>query len=50
MLVLDTDHLTEFQKGTSAEALRLRTRLAQSAEPAASPAAPQTIPQKGIRL
>ena len=36
MLVLDTDHLSEFQKGTSAEAIRLRTRLAQSAEPYAT--------------
>jgi len=33
MLVLDTDHLTEFQKGTSPEAIRLRGRLAHSAEP-----------------
>lgn len=36
MLVLDTDHLSEFQKGTSAEAIRLRTRLAHSAEPYAT--------------
>jgi len=36
MLVLDTDHLTEFQKGTSAEATRLRTRLVQAAEPYAT--------------
>lgn len=36
MLVLDTDHLTEYQKGTSAEALRLRERLNKSAEPYAT--------------
>lgn len=30
MLVLDTDHLTEFQKGTSAEARRLKQRLGDS--------------------
>jgi tRNA(fMet)-specific endonuclease VapC len=32
MLVLDTDHLTEFQKGTSPEARRLKQRLADSAD------------------
>jgi tRNA(fMet)-specific endonuclease VapC len=31
MLVLDTDHLTEFQKGTSPEAHRLKQRLADAA-------------------
>ena len=33
MLILDTDHLTEYQKGTSAEALRLRKRLDEAGEP-----------------
>jgi len=32
MLVLDTDHLTEYQKGTSAESLRLKERLDQATE------------------
>lgn len=32
MLVLDTDHLTEYQKGTSPEAHRLKQRLARSAD------------------
>lgn len=32
MLVLDTDHLTEFQKGTSPEAHFLKQRLADSAK------------------
>ena len=32
MLVLDTDHLTEYQKGTSPEARRLKQRLDDSAE------------------
>jgi tRNA(fMet)-specific endonuclease VapC len=32
MLVLDTDHLTEFQKGTSPEARHLKQRLADSAD------------------
>ncbi len=32
MLVLDTDHLTEFQKGTSPEARELKQRLADSAD------------------
>jgi tRNA(fMet)-specific endonuclease VapC len=32
MLVLDTDHLTEFQKGTSPEARRLKQRLADSTD------------------
>lgn len=32
MLVLDTDHLTEFQKGTSPEACRLKQRLADSGD------------------
>jgi predicted nucleic acid-binding protein len=29
MLILDTDHLVEYQKGTSAESQRLKDRLAQ---------------------
>jgi tRNA(fMet)-specific endonuclease VapC len=33
MLILDTDHLTEFQKGTSPESLRLKSRLGQTNEP-----------------
>lgn len=33
MLILDTDHLTEYQKGTSEEARRLKRRLDESAEP-----------------
>lgn len=32
MLVLDTDHLAEYQKGTSAEARRLKLRLDQAGE------------------
>lgn len=36
MLVLDTDHLTEFQKGTSVEAQRLQSRLAAATEPYAT--------------
>ena len=32
MLVLDTDHLSEYQKGTSPEAHRLKQRLDDSAE------------------
>ncbi len=32
MLILDTDHLTEYQKGTSAGALRLKDRLDQTEE------------------
>jgi len=36
MLVLDTDHLTEYQKGTSAEAHRLKVRLHAAAEPYAT--------------
>jgi len=32
MLILDTDHLTEFQKGTSAEAIRLNDRLIGSGD------------------
>lgn len=32
MLILDTDHLTEYQKGTSAEAQRLKQRLDSSGE------------------
>jgi tRNA(fMet)-specific endonuclease VapC len=32
MLVLDTDHLTEYQKGTSAESRRLIQRLERAAE------------------
>jgi len=33
MWVLDTDHLTEYQKGTSAEARRLKQRLELATEP-----------------
>ncbi len=33
MLILDTDHLVEYQKGTSAESLRLKERLAQQPQP-----------------
>jgi tRNA(fMet)-specific endonuclease VapC len=33
MLILDTDHLTEYQKGTSAEAQRLKQRLEEAEEP-----------------
>ena len=33
MLVLDTDHLTEYQKGTSPEAKRLKQRLDAALEP-----------------
>jgi len=36
MLVLDTDHLTEYQRGTSTEAHRLKQRLDLSAEPYAT--------------
>ena len=36
MLVLDTDHLTEYQKGTSAEARRLKERLDGATEPYAT--------------
>ena len=36
MLVLDTDHLTEYQKGTSPEARRLKERLDRAAEPYAT--------------
>jgi tRNA(fMet)-specific endonuclease VapC len=36
MLVLDTDHLVEYQKGTSAEAYRLKRRLEQSGQPYAT--------------
>lgn len=32
MLVLDTDHLAEYQRGTSAEARRLKERLEAAAE------------------
>ena len=32
MLILDTDHVVEFQKGTSPEALRLKERLERSGE------------------
>jgi tRNA(fMet)-specific endonuclease VapC len=32
MIVLDTDHLTEFQRGTSAQAQNLRKRIDQSGE------------------
>lgn len=33
MLVLDTDHLTEYQRGTSPEAHRLKKKLDHAAEP-----------------
>ena len=33
MLLLDTDHLVEYQKGTSAESRRLKERLERAAEP-----------------
>ncbi len=33
MLVLDTDHLVEYQKGTSPESRRLKERLDRAAEP-----------------
>jgi len=33
MLILDTDHLVEYQKGTSAEAYRLKERLDLASEP-----------------
>ncbi len=33
MLILDTDHLTEFQRGSSSEAIRLNDRLKNSGEP-----------------
>jgi tRNA(fMet)-specific endonuclease VapC len=33
MLVLDTDHVVEYQKGTSAESRRLKDRLDSTAEP-----------------
>ena len=36
MLVLDTDHLVEFQRGTSAESRRLKQRLEITAEPVAT--------------
>jgi predicted nucleic acid-binding protein len=36
MLVLDTDHLGEYQKGTSTEAMRLRERLEAATEPIAT--------------
>lgn len=36
MLVLDTDHLVEFQKGTSAESRQLKDRLAQESQPIAT--------------
>jgi tRNA(fMet)-specific endonuclease VapC len=36
MLVLDTDHVTEYQKGTSPEAKRLKIRLDQATEPYAT--------------
>jgi len=36
MLVLDTDHLTEYQRGTSAEARRLKERLDRATEPFAT--------------
>jgi hypothetical protein len=32
MLILDTDHLTEYQKGISAEAVQLKTRLEEAGE------------------
>ena len=36
MLVLDTDHLVEYQRGTSAEARRLKQRLDGTTEPFAT--------------
>lgn len=36
MLVLDTDHVTEYQKGTSVEAQRLKQRLDAATEPFAT--------------
>jgi len=36
MLILDTDHLVEYQKGTSPQALRLKERLEQAGEPFAT--------------
>ena len=36
MLVLDTDHIVEYQKGTSAEAVRLKERLDGTSEPYAT--------------
>jgi tRNA(fMet)-specific endonuclease VapC len=36
MLVLDTDHLTEYQRGTSSEARRLKERLDRATEPYAT--------------
>jgi hypothetical protein len=36
MLVLDTDHLTEYQRGTSPEAHRLKCRLDRATEPYAT--------------
>ncbi len=36
MLVLDTDHLAEFQRGTSVEARRLKERLDRATEPYAT--------------
>ena len=36
LLVLDTDHLTEYQRGTSAEARRLKERLDRATEPYAT--------------
>ena len=35
MIVLDTDHLSEFQKGTSSAAKQLRDRLERCGEPVA---------------
>ncbi len=32
MLILDTDHLVEYQKGTSAESRRLKQRLDEAGE------------------
>lgn len=32
MLILDTDHLAEYQKGTSAEAQRLKQRLDEAGD------------------
>ncbi len=36
MLILDTDHLVEYQKGTSGEAHRLKERLDRATEPYAT--------------
>ena len=35
MMILDTDHFSEFLRGTSAESVRLRQRLSTATEPIA---------------